>query len=321
MKRSKKRKLCRAMAVALSVSMVVPATAAPLVNTAPAAEVKEERTIEDEKSTYTPDEAESTKVTVDPKDTENLADSSEKKEEDKKSEEEDKESSGTSEEKKEDVKEEEGTESSEESEEKKENTAEKEDADSSENDKKDEADSKNVETSADKTSESTIKDKVSEIVDAVINKVHKKNYEKFGSDKFILWWFDEASDDEKEAWYDSISKYNEASPSNAEYPAYGSDEFEDWFDENAVKSSVRKFTVNGKTVEAPELNYSVLSNWIKYQSMEDAFDFIDGTLGNYYDLISRNNTVNTFSVVGDLWPENWGEGADYNDGNHGSGVK
>lgn len=321
MKRSKKRKLCRAMAVALSVSMVVPATAAPLVNTAPAAEVKEERTIEDGKSTYTPDEAESTKVTVDPKDTENLADSSEKKEEDKKSEEEDKESSGTSEEKKEDVKEKENTESSEGSEEKKENTAEKEDADSSENDKKDEDDSKNVETSAGETSGSTIKDKVSEIVDAVVNKVHKKNYEKFGSDKFILWWFDEASDDEKEAWYDSISKYNEASPSNAEYPAYGSDEFEDWFDENAVKSSVRKFTVDGKTVEAPELDYSVLSNWIKYQSMEDAFDFIDGTLGNYYDLISGNNTVNTLSVVGDLWPENWGEGADYNDGKHGSGIK
>ena len=169
---------------------------------------------------------------------------------------------------------------------------------------------------------------VSGFVDGLVEKVTKKqSYPKFGTNDFILWWFDEASDEDKEAWYASISKYDEdadvATATNAKYPAFSSDEFDTWFYNHGVKSTVKEYEINGEKVEAPELNYSVLSNWIKYQSEEDAFGFIEGVLGNYYVLLADDSSanINTLSVVGDLWPETWGKNADYNDGNHGSGVQ
>ena len=294
MRKSKKRILNQAIVAALSASMTVPSVVAmanPITDETLSNSVKSELVIDDE--TKDDEKADSTSDA----DKEIVAEEETTK---------DQESEDETEDSKVDE-----AESEDETEESKDETSTETD------DSEDELEDIEIpaEDSSEKKSE-TLLEKVEEVVENIVEKVtNKKTYEKFGSDAFILWWFDEATDEEKEEWYNSISKYEEdkATPTDAKYPAYSSDEFDDWFNEKAIKDTTRTFTVNGEETQVPDLNLTVLGNWIKYQSEEDAFDFINGVLSNYYSVLSANSNavVNPTSVIGNLWPETWGANANY----------
>lgn len=301
MRKSRKKILNQLLAVTLSVSMGAPnivAMADPVIDD-PDGGTKTELLIDDEK--------------VSDKDTQGETKDESKDE--------------TENESKDETKDESKDESKDETKDETEDETKDETKDESKDEAKDESkDETKDETKTETKDESnkTLSEKVEDVINGITETVTgKKNYKKFGTDEFILWWFEEASDEEKAEWYASISKYDEdkATDSDAKYPAFSSDEFDDWFDENGVKSTTKSYTVNGETLDVPELNLSALTNWIKYQSEEDAFAFIDGVLGNYYAVISGNEDANliTPSVIGNLWPETWGANADYKQ--HGSGVQ
>ena len=330
MRKSKKKILNQLLAMTLSVSMATPnvvAMADPLIED-PDSDKKTELVIDDgevsdEAGEDASDETEESKE--DSKD-EVEASEDETKESEEESVEESKDEVEESTEESEDETEESRDESKDEekSEDETEESAEESKEESKDESKESSEETKATEETAKEENKTSIVEKVENLIDGIVETVTgKKTYKKFASDDFILWWFEEATDDEKAEWYESISKYDEdkASASDAKYPAYSSNEFDDWFEENGIKTTTKSYTVNGEAVEVPELNVSNLTNWIKYQSEEDAIAFIDEVLGNYYAVITGNSNgiINQTSVIGELWPESWGANADYK--SHGEGVQ
>lgn len=334
MRKSKKRIINQAIAVALSVSMTTPnvvAMADPIQGDA--SDTKTELVVDDNEDSGTKVDNEDSSTTDSEKqddtvkenetegDAEGSNDSQGKSDEESEDDTEDKtEGESNVDESKADTDSEEEKKEEEDTE-KVEKTDDTTEDSSKTDDEKDTTKEKDTTTAS---SSETILDKVETIIENVVEAVTgKKSYKKFASDDFILWWFNEATDEEKSEWYESVTKYDEdkASSSNVKYPAYSSDEFDDWFNEKAIKETTKSYTVNGETMEVPELDVSVLASWIKYQSEDDAFAFINEVLSNYYAVISGNAdaNINPTSVIGDLWPDNWGAGADYK--TKGTGVK
>lgn len=323
MRKSKKKILNQLLAMTLSVSMATPNVAAmadPLIED-PDSDKKTELVIDDGEVSDEADESASDETKESVEESKDEAEESTEESTDKTEE--------STEESKDEVDESASDKTDETTEESKDATEEtKESTEESKEETKDESKESTEETeakeSAKEENKTSIVEKVENLVDGIVEAVTgKKTYKKFGSDDFILWWFEEATDDEKSEWYESISKYDEdkASASDAKYPAYSSEEFDDWFNEKGIKTTTKSYTVNDETVEVPELNVSNLASWIKYQSEEDAIAFINEVLGNYYAVMTGNSNglINQTSVIGELWPETWGKNADYT--SHGSGAQ
>lgn len=227
MRKSRKKILNQLLAVTLSVSMGAPnivAMADPVIDD-PDGGTKTELLIDDEK--------------VSDKDTQGETKDESKDETENESKDE------TKDESKDESKDETKDESKDETKDETENESKDETKDETKDESKDES---KDETKGEAKNESnkTLSEKVEDVINGITETVTgKKNYKKFGTDEFILWWFEEASDEEKAEWYASISKYDEdkATDSDAKYPAFSSDEFDDWFDSDGT---FHKFPTPGK---------------------------------------------------------------------------
>ena len=152
----------------------------------------------------------------------------------------------------------------------------------------------------------------------------KSDYPVFGTSAFWAWMdslftdkdeegnVDLTSEDAKAAilaWHATIAKSSVATASDAEkeYVAFGgeegSDEFWDWFEENAV--------VRNEDGEIRSYKNDIIQDWIEHADAEDAYNFVL----NLYML----RGVSTLSAIGSLWPDNYGAGADLYQ--HGNGTE
>lgn len=152
----------------------------------------------------------------------------------------------------------------------------------------------------------------------------KSDYPVFGTSAFWAWMdslftdkdeegnVDLTSEDAKAAilaWHATIAKSSVATASDAEKECIafggeeGSDEFWDWFEENAV--------VRNEDGEIRSYKNDIIQDWIEHADAEDAYNFVL----NLYML----RGVSTLSAIGSLWPDNYGAGADLYQ--HGNGTE
>lgn len=330
-----RKKLNRVVAVALSASMVTP-TVAPSITA-----FAEERTTDEKKSSSDSENEgeEDAKKTEDTNsDSDSAAgdvkgDSAEKDTENKDTEDADTENKDSenkdSEEKDAEDKDTEGKDS--ENEDTKDEGTENKNSENKDSEEKDSEDENTEEKKDENVAEDeTKKEEASE---------KKTEYPKFGSTKFWSWFGsyvkNEAADDEEDetvpfstileneelrealqGWYDSIVDEDEedevASASELKktetYPSFGdddfgSDEFWDWFDENA--------TIRNEDDETVSYDVDVVLAWIKQADFEDVFRLIT----NLY----MTEQTSLLSAIGSFWPDNYGAGADLY--SHGNGTE
>lgn len=132
------------------------------------------------------------------------------------------------------------------------------------------------------------------------DKAEESEYPDFGTDEFWAWYKD-ADEQELKSWYESIRAEITATASDAtkDYPKYDSDlesDFWVWFFGECYSQTDDEYTIN----------YDLLFEYIQNASFGDVKAF----LKDMYSMVE----IQTMSMVGDLFPENYGTNFT-NDGN------
>ena len=128
----------------------------------------------------------------------------------------------------------------------------------------------------------------------------KTSYPEYGSDDFITWWFEDADDDEKAEWYESVSLYSSAAtPSDAGYPQYDpddpyNDDFWDYVYDPA--NGIAKY--NEDDFEW-EFDYKKLFNLIRHQTEEGALAATEEIF--YVSYMGTSAVMLMSSSSGNLW--------------------
>lgn len=132
------------------------------------------------------------------------------------------------------------------------------------------------------------------------DKAEESEYPDFGTDEFWAWYKD-ADEKELKSWYESIRTEITATASDAtkDYPKYDSDlesDFWVWFFGECYSETDDEYTIN----------YDLLFEYIQNASFGDVKAFLKD--------MSSMLEIQTMSMVGDLFPENYGTNFT-NDGN------
>ncbi|WP_097006339.1 hypothetical protein [Lacrimispora amygdalina] len=133
-----------------------------------------------------------------------------------------------------------------------------------------------------------------------------ETYPEYASDEFWSWIL-KATDDELNSWYDKITK-NTATSSEAkkDYPEFDleSDEFNEWF---------KRYIENDEDEIKKKFNYNYVLEYVKnadYDSAMSLLNYIGTSLKNS-ELPLTNLKVSLLSAIGNMWPEGYGDKADF----------
>lgn len=122
-------------------------------------------------------------------------------------------------------------------------------------------------------------------------------YHKFGSDKFLT-WFRDASNEEKEDWFNLISTVTTtASNASKKYPDFDleSDEFLSWFADFCV--------VSDKGSNKVLFDFDNLLKYVKTLDFDMAMEVLD--------FVETRLEMTTLSAIGNLWPDGYGSKANF----------